>query len=107
MKKLMREGSSFKAAHNKAQKRCRQMSLDRWFKEKWVDVKTGKKCGRGKNEKGRPFPACRPSKRISSKTPKTTSEMSSKEKAKFKREKTSSKNITYQHRRKRNSLKIA
>ena len=36
------------------------MSLDRWFKEKWVDVKTGKKCGRGKNEKGRPYPACRP-----------------------------------------------
>ena len=24
------------------------MSLDRWFKEKWVDVKTGKKCGRKK-----------------------------------------------------------
>ena len=56
------------------------MSLDRWFKEKWVDVKTGKKCGRGKNEKGRPYPACRPSKRVSSKTPKTTSEMSSKKK---------------------------
>ena len=48
------------------------MSLDRWFKEKWVDVKTGKKCGRGKNEKGRSYPACRPSKRVSSKTPKTT-----------------------------------
>ena len=83
------------------------MSLDRWFKEKWVDVKTGKKCGRGKNEKGRPYPACRPSKRISSKTPKTTKEMTTEEKNKFKREKTSSKNITYQHRRKRNGLKIA
>ena len=82
------------------------MSLDRWFKEKWVDVKTGEPCGRKKGD-GRPYPACRPSKRVSSKTPKTTSEMSSKEKAKFKREKTSSKNITYQHRRKRNSLKIA
>ena len=85
------------------------MSLDRWFKEKWVDVKTGKKCGRGKNEKGRPYPACRPSKRVSSKTPKTRGEMSREEITKFKREKTSSKNITYQHRRrkKRNSLKIA
>ena len=83
------------------------MSLKRWFDEKWVDVKTGKPCGRKKGD-GRPYPACRPSKRISSKTPKTTSEMSSKEKARFKREKTSSKNITYQHRRrKRNSLKIA
>ena len=58
------------------------MSLKRWFDEKWVDVKTGKPCGRqkGENEKGS-YPACRPSKRVSSKTPKTTSEMSSKEKS--------------------------
>ena len=83
------------------------MSLTRWFKEKWVDVKTGKDCGRGKDEKGRPYPACRPSKRVSSETPKTRSEMSKEELTKFKREKTSSKNITYQHKRKRNSLKIA
>ena len=85
------------------------MSLTRWFKEKWVDVKTGKDCGRGKDEKGRPYPACRPSKRISSKTPKTTSEMSGKEKARFKAEKTSSKRISYNHKRRkgRKSLKIA
>ena len=83
------------------------MSLKRWFKEKWVDVKTGKDCGRGKDEKGRPYPACRPSKRVNKKTPKTTGEMTKTEKERFKREKTSSKNITYQHRRKRNSLKIA
>ena len=86
------------------------MSLKRWFDEKWVDVKTGKDCGRGKDEKGRPYPACRPSKRVSSKTPKTTGEMSSKEKARFKAAKTSSKKISYQHRRKKNtrrSLKIA
>ena len=60
--------------------------LTRWFKEKWVDVKTGKPCGRQKGEK-RGYPACRPSKRVSSKTPKTASEMSSAEKARFKREK--------------------
>ena len=86
------------------------MSLTRWFKEKWVDVKTGKDCGRGKDEKGRPYPACRPSKRISSKTPKTTSEMSSKEKARFKKEKKGPTRITYSHKRKKNnrsSLKIA
>ena len=84
------------------------MSLKRWFKEKWEDVKTGKPCGRQKGET-RGYPACRPSKRISSKTPKTTGEMSAKEKARFKREKTSSKKISYQHRRKksRDSLKIA
>ena len=74
--------------------------LTRWFKEKWVDVKTGKPCGRSKGEK-RGYPACRPSKRISSKTPTTASEMSAAEKARFKREKTGSKKITYQHRRKK------
>ena len=74
--------------------------LDRWFYENWVDVKTGKPCGRSKGEK-RGYPACRPSKRVSSKTPKTTGEMSAAEKARFKREKTSSKKITYQHRRKK------
>ena len=73
--------------------------LGRWFDEKWVDVKTGKPCGRQKGE-SRGYPACRPSKRVSSKTPKTTGEMSSSEKARFKREKTSSKKISYQHKRK-------
>ena len=74
--------------------------LTRWFKENWVDVKTGKPCGRSKGEK-RGYPACRPSKRVSSKTPKTVGEMTAAEKARFKREKTSSKKITYQHRRKK------
>ena len=86
------------------------MSLKRWFDEKWVDVKTGKKCGRGTNEKGRPYPACRPSKRVSSKTPKTTKEMTSEEKRKFKEKKKGPSRITYSHKRKnnnRNSLKIA
>ena len=78
--------------------------LDRWFKENWVDVKTGKPCGRSKGEK-RGYPACRPSKRVSSKTPKTVGEMTAAEKARFKREKTSSKKITYQHRRKKTTKK--
>ena len=74
--------------------------LTRWFKENWVDVKTGKPCGRSKGEK-RGYPACSPKKRVSGKTPKTVGEMSASEKARFKREKTSSKKITYQHRRKK------
>ena len=74
--------------------------LTRWFKENWVDVKTGKPCGRQKGEK-RGYPACRPKNRVSSKTPKTVGEMSAAEKARFKREKTSSKKITYQHRRRK------
>ena len=79
---------------------ARHSGLKRWFKENWVDVKTGKPCGRQKGEK-RGYPACRPSKRVSSKTPKTAGEMSSAEKTRFKRAKTSSKKITYQHRRKK------
>ena len=55
------------------------LALKRWFKEDWKDVRTGKKCGRKKGEK-RGTPYCRPSKRISSKTPKTTKEMTSAEK---------------------------
>jgi hypothetical protein len=73
--------------------------LDRWFAEKWVDVKTGKDCGRQEGESRKGYPACRPSKRINSKTPKTSSEMSPAEKAKFKSSKTSSQRIDYNHKR--------
>jgi hypothetical protein len=74
--------------------------LAQWFDEKWVDVKTGKACGRsGKDKDGRPYPACRPSRRVNETTPKTTSEMSSAEKDRFKREKTSGKRIDYNHKR--------
>jgi hypothetical protein len=46
-------------------------NLKRWEKEKWQDTKTGKACGAGgKNE------YCRPTTRVSSKTPKTKSEIS-------------------------------
>lgn len=46
-------------------------SLKRWEKEKWVDTRTNKACGAGgKNE------YCRPTTRVSSKTPKTRSEIS-------------------------------
>jgi len=55
-------------------------ALKRWFREDWVDVKTGKPCGRKKGEK-RGTPYCRPSKRVSSKTPKTASEMTKAEKS--------------------------
>lgn len=53
-------------------------SLRRWFKEKWTDEK-GNPCGSAKNKKTK---KCRPSKRVSSKTPKTWGEMSSSEKKK-------------------------
>ena len=60
-------------------KTAKGAALKRWFKEDWKDVRTGKACGRTKGEK-RGTPYCRPTKRVSSKTPKTSSEMSSSEK---------------------------
>ena len=45
-------------------------NLKRWQAEKWQDTKSGKPCGAGgKNE------YCRPTKRVSSKTPKTKYEL--------------------------------
>ena len=76
------------------------LALKRWFKEDWKDVRTGKACGRQKGEK-RGTPYCRPSKRVSSKTPKTLSELSPSEKRKFTKAKTSKKKISFQMRRKR------
>jgi hypothetical protein len=75
-------------------------NLERWFDEKWVDIKSGKPCGRQEGEKRAGYPACRPSKRVSEKTPKTVGEMSVVEKARFRREKTSADKIDYQHKRK-------
>ena len=54
-------------------------ALKRWFKEDWKDVRTGKACGRKEGEK-RGTPYCRPTKRVSSKTPKTSGEMTASEK---------------------------
>ncbi len=34
--------------------------LGKWFGEKWVDVKTGKPCGRSGKADKRGYPACRP-----------------------------------------------
>lgn len=58
-------------------------NLNRWFKEKWVDVSRKKKdgshppCGRSKASKSsKGYPKCRPSVKVSSKTPKTSGSMS-------------------------------
>jgi len=70
----------YQSPFKKVRKTEKGASLKRWFKEEWIDVRTGKPCGRTKGD-GRGVPYCRPKKRISSKTPKTASEMSAKEKA--------------------------
>ena len=58
--------------------------LKRWFKEKWVDVSKkvdGKHppCGR-KDADGKSYPKCRPSKKVSSETPKVASSYNKDEK---------------------------
>lgn len=55
--------------------------LKRWFKEEWVDVRSGKPCGRQEGEK-RGTPYCRPSKRVSERTPVTASEITTAQKKK-------------------------
>ena len=63
-------------------KSAKGASLKRWDKEKWEDTKTGKPCGKGGKTE-----YCRPTKRLSSKTPKTKSEMTKSQLAKKKAEK--------------------
>jgi hypothetical protein len=53
--------------------------LGRWYAEKWVDIKTGKPCGSVKTHDY--YPTCRPAKRITAKTPVTSKELTSSQKA--------------------------
>ena len=50
--------------------------LKRWFREKWVDVATRKPCGRRSSGTKGPYPLCRPSVRVTKKTPATMRELS-------------------------------
>lgn len=71
---LVREYKSKGGKYN-----CSFGSLDRWFKEKWVNVckpkgKSYETCGRKKSS-WKNYPYCRPLKRINSSTPKTVGEI--------------------------------
>lgn len=69
-------------AKGQVKKSAKGASLKRWKDEKWKDTRSGKPCGQGgKNE------YCRPTKRVSKKTPKTKSEMSKSQLARKKAEK--------------------
>jgi hypothetical protein len=48
-------------------------SLARWYKEKWIDIATGKPCGSVRSASF--YPTCRPSVRVSAQTPKLASEL--------------------------------
>tara|TARA_R110002051_G_scaffold86903_1_gene152999 strand:- start:584 stop:937 length:354 start_codon:yes stop_codon:yes gene_type:complete len=63
-------------------KSAKGADLKRWEAEGWQDTRTGKPCGSGGSNE-----YCRPTKRVSSKTPKTKGEMSKAELAKKKKEK--------------------
>lgn len=92
-RKIMKSYGKWSARAAQATAKCRKKkgkvrktkagsNLKRWEKEKWVDTRTGRACGDGgKNE------YCRPSKRVSRKTPKTKGEMSRSELARKKAEK--------------------
>ncbi len=54
-------------------KTAKGAALKRWFKEKWTDEK-GNKCGSSKNKAVK---KCRPSKKVSKKTPVTWSGLGS------------------------------
>ena len=42
-------------------KNKKQGGLTKWFNEEWIDLKTGKPCGRKSASKSkRPYPSCRP-----------------------------------------------
>lgn len=63
-------------------KKSSKSGLKRWYREKWVDLnrkKNGRysQCGRKSSKKGK-YPVCRPSKRITSKTPRTFKQISKK-----------------------------
>jgi hypothetical protein len=54
--------------------------LTKWFNEEWVDVKTGKPCGRKSATKSkRPYPSCRP-KKVAAKMTKAEKQSSARRK---------------------------
>jgi hypothetical protein len=54
------------------------VGLARWYRENWVDIKTGKPCGSVKSADY--YPTCRPAKRITQKSPVTTNELNANQK---------------------------
>ena len=64
-------------------KTAKGAALKRWFAEKWKDEK-GNPCGSDKNKKTK---KCRPTKKVSEKTPRTWGSLSKSQKAAAVREK--------------------
>jgi len=58
-------------------KKSKRGGLSRWFAEEWIDVCTGRPCGRKRGSKRR-MPYCRPTRRVSGRTPKRRRQLSKK-----------------------------
>ena len=56
-------------------------SLGRWYKEDWINISTGKKCGDVKTKSY--YPVCRPKKKITEDTPRTARSLSTETKRKM------------------------
>lgn len=90
VREYLKRGGTYSS---KRKPNSRSPGLRRWFREEWVDITTGKSCGRKSSQTRRSrsrslrspkrslrsrYPVCRPKKRISKSTPKTVSEISKK-----------------------------
>lgn len=59
-----------------APRKSKSTGLTRWFAEKWVDLnRPGQPCGRAKATTRGTYPLCRPSIKITPKTPKLPTEL--------------------------------
>lgn len=96
VKEYKRQGGKY------ASPKPKNSGLKRWYKEKWVDLNRPiknskgkvigyKSCGRS-NQSTKKYPLCRPSKRVSPKTPKTYKELTKSSLSKAKKAKSSIKN---------------
>ncbi|AGE60165.1 hypothetical protein ATCVWI0606_653R [Acanthocystis turfacea Chlorella virus WI0606] len=59
----------------------KKTALARWYAEDWINVKSGKKCGEVRTKTY--YPTCRPRKRISEETPRTSKELTKEQKKKM------------------------
>lgn len=78
---LVKEYKKLGGAYSRQKSKTSGSGLNRWYKEKWINVcKLPKKvpCGRSKNKKS-PYPYCRPSVRVNSKTPRLSNTLTKKE----------------------------
>lgn len=88
VREYLKRGGTYKT---KSKPKSTSPGLRRWFREEWIDISTGKSCGRksarSQSSHSLRYPVCRPTKRISKSTPKTVSEISKRSLRKAIREK--------------------